>query len=296
MYLVTCFKKLFRSPAFWLSVAATAVICMFSELYRDPQGKTKNVIEMFMQYSKNAMLSNVELCSYSVFIRGFGNWVAMFVPVIVSIASINIFVDERKSGIWRYELHRTGRTRYSIGGCLFILLSGGVVLTLGYALFGALAVIMFPPLSAYPEESAELFVEMYFSQGVMSGIYRSGGLLLCSAAQLAEVFFYGAVCSAAAMLLSAVSENKYIVICAPFFLKYALDQLSTLLLVKAIEDSAESNKELMNFAQIIDPDASKSFLSDTEHLLAVIIVNAAYLLILSALFCIIRIRRLKNET
>lgn len=297
MYLATCFKKLFRSPIFWCSVVAAAVICMFSELYYDSQTNvTKTVFEMFTQYTKTAMLSNVELCSYSVFIKGFGTWVAMFVPVIVSLASISICIDERKSGVWRYVLHRAGTTRYGIGGCLFILLSGGIALSLGYALFGALAAIMFPPLSAYPSESAEFFIELNFSRGAMSGIYRSGGLPLCAAAQLTEVFFYGMVCSATAMLLSAVCENKYVIICTPFFLKYALDQLSTLLLVKAIEDPESINEELMSFAQIIDPEASKSFLNDAEHQPAVVIVNAAYLLILSAVFCVIRIRRSKNET
>ncbi len=298
MYLATCFKKLFCSPIFLLSVAAAAVICMFSELYHSTRsGTEKTVIEMYLQYTRSAMLSDVGLCSYTVFVKGFGNWVAMFVPVIVSISSISIFIDERKSGVWRYALHRTGRIRYGIGGCFFILLSGGLALTLGYALFGILAAIMFPPLSAFPEESADFFVEMNFSRGTaMAGIYQSGGLPLCVAAQLAETFFYGMVCSAAAMLLSAVCENKYVIICTPFFLKYALNQLSIMLSLKAIDDSADLNRWLMNFAQIINPDAAKSFLNNSGDPLAAVIVNAAYLLILSVIFCAVHIRRLKNET
>ena len=88
MYFISCFKRLFRSPMFWLSVFGTAAICMFSEIYTDPQGRTKTVIEMFMQYSKKAMLADVQLCSYSVFVRGFNGWLTMFVPVIVSISAV----------------------------------------------------------------------------------------------------------------------------------------------------------------------------------------------------------------
>lgn len=298
MYLVTCFKKLFRSPAFWASVIGTAVICMFSELYNDiHSGSTKTVIEMYMQYTRNALLSDTILCSYSVFLTGFGNWPAMFVPVIVSISSISICIDERKSGMWRFTLHRIGRIRYSIGECLFILLSGGLALTLGYGIFGALAAIMFPPLSAYPAESAQIFIETTFRQNsAMAGIYQSGGLAFCALAQLAETFFYGAVCSAAAMLLSAFCENKYIIICTPFFLKYALNQFSIMLSCKAFEDPMNFNEKLSEFANVINPDTAKSFLNYSQNPFGAVILNAAYMIVLSVLFCAIRIRRLKNET
>lgn len=297
MYLVTCFKKLFRSPVFWLSVAATVVICMFSELYRDPQGKTKTVIEMFMQYSKNAMLADTQLCSYNVFITGFRSWLTLFVPVIVSISAVGIYIDERKSGMWRLALHRTGRAKYSISGGLFILLSGGLALALGGALFALLTAIMFPPLSAYPAESVNFFTEFMFSRGTpMYGIYRAGGLPLCTVVQLAETFFYGMVCSAAAMLLSAFCENKYVIICIPFFLKYAFDQLSTVLFGKAVDDPTGFNEKLSDFAQMIDPDAANSFLTYSGNALGkIVLLNAGFVVVFFILFCIIRIRRLKND-
>lgn len=298
MYLVTCFKKLFRSPVFWLSVAATVVICMFSELYRDPQDKTKTVIEMFLQYSKNAMLADTQLCSYNVFITGFHGWLTLFVPVIVSISAISIYIDERKSGVWRLTLHRTGRVKYSISGGLFILLSGGLALALGSGLFAAITAMMFPPLSAYPAESVNLFTEFTFSQGTsMNGIYRAGGLPLCTVVQLAETFFYGMVCSAAAMLLSAFCENKYVIICIPFFLKYALDQFSTALFVKAFDDPTGFNEKLSSFAEMIDPDAANSFLNYSNVSLGkIVLLNAGFIVVFFILFCIIRIRRLKNDT
>lgn len=298
MYLVTCFKKLLRSPVFWLSVAATVVICMFSELYHDPQGKTKSVIEMFMRYSKKAMLADTQLCSYNVFITGFHSWLTLFVPVIVSISAVSIYIDERKSGVWRLTLHRTGRVKYSISGGLFILLSGGFSLALGGALFAVLTAIMFPPLSAYPAESANLFTEFTFIPGTsMYGIYRAGGLPLCTIVQLAETFFYGMVCSAAAMLLSAFCENKYVIICIPFFLKYALDQLSTVLLGKAIDNSTGFNEKLSDFAQMIDPDAANSFLTYFGNTPGkIVLLNAGFVVVFFILFCIIRIRRLKNDT
>ena len=298
MYLVTCFKKLFRSPVFWLSVVGTAAICMFSELYTDPRGETKTVIEMFMQYSKNAMLGDTRLCSYNVFITGFRGWITLFVPVIVSLSAVGIYVDERKSGMWRLTLHRTGRVKYSVSGGLFILLSGGLALTLGSGLFAALTAIMFPPLSAYPAESVSVFSEFMFRQGTpLYEIYQAGGLPLCTVVQLAETFFYGTVCSAVAMLLSAFCENKYVIICIPFFLKYALDQFSTSLFVKSVDDPSGFNEKLSNFSEIIDPDAANSFLSYSGDTLGkIILINAGFVMILFVLFCIIRMRRLKNET
>lgn len=297
MYLVTCFKKLFRSPVLWLSVVGTAVICMFSELYHTSQGETKTIMEMFVQYSKNAMLDDTQLCSYNVFITGFSGWLTLFVPVIVSISAINIYIDERKSGMWRLTLYRTGRVKYSISSGLFILFSGGLALALGIGLFAVLTAIMFPPLSAYTAESVNLFTEFAFRQGTaMYGIYRVGGLPLCTIVQLAETFFYGMVCSSAAMLLSAFCENKYIIICIPFFLKYALDQFSMTLLFKAFNAPTGFNERLRNFAEIIDPDAANTFMSYSGGTIGkIVLINAGFMAVLFILFCIIRIRRLKNE-
>lgn len=296
MYLVTCFKKLFRSPVFWLSVVGTAVICMFSELYTDRQGDTKTVIEMFLLYSKKAMLADTRLCSYNVLVTGFGGWLMLFVPVIVAIAAVGIYIDERKSGFWRLTLHRTGIVKYSVSGGLFILLSGGLALVLGGALFAALTAIMFPSLSAYPAESASLFAEITFRQGTaMYGIYQAGGLPLCTAIQLAEAFFYGTVCSAAAMLLSSICENKYVIICIPFFLKYALGQFSSALFVKSFDNP--SDDELTSFAEMINPDAANSILNYSgSSLVRIILINSGFVVVLFTLFCLIRIRRLKNET
>lgn len=293
MYFVTCFKRLFRSPMLWLSALGTAAICMFSELYVTPQGETKTVIEMFMQYSKNAMLADVKLCSYNVFVTGFRGWLTLFVPVIVSISVVGICIDERKSGMWRLTLHRTGRIKYSISGGLFILLSGGLVLVLGSGIFAALTAIMFPSLRLYTAEDVSFFTGLMFRQGTgMYGIYMAGGLPLCAAVQLAETFFYGMVCSAAGMLLSVLCENKYVIICIPFFLKYALDQFSTSLFLKAADDPMGYNERLSNLAELIDPDAANSFLSyPGDQPGMIVLINAGLVVILFSLFCIIRIRK-----
>ena len=298
MYLVTCFKKLFSSPMFWATVIGTAAICMFSELYFDPQTSTsETVISMYAKYAREAMLSDSSLCSYGAFTAGFGNWAAMFAPVLAALASIGICTDERKSGMWRFALSRVGRVRYGISGCLFILISGGLALMLGYGLFGILTTIMFPPLSAYPPESAEMFRELIFRPGSpISGLFAAGGLPLCVTAELLETFFFGMVCSAAAMLLFSICENKYVIICTPFFLKYSLSQIASVTSFKAIEDPMNFNEKLLNFSELIQPDGAKSFLSYSENALSVAILNAAFLAISAVIFCVIRIRRLRNET
>lgn len=296
-YFIYCIKKLLRSPAFWASVVGTAVICLFSEIYYFSfEDVSETVIGMYSKYTREALLESTSLCSYAVFSGGFGTWAAMFAPVVAALASIGICVDERKSGMWRFALHRAGRARYCVGGCAFILLSGGLALTLGYGLFGIMAAIMFPPLSAYSPESAAMFAEYTFRQGsAMAELFAAGGLPLCVAAQLGETFIFGAVSSAAAMLLSSFCENKYIVICTPFFLKYSLAQISSVLGVKASEDPMNYNERLMKFANTIQPNGINHFLSYSENTLAIIILNAAFLMITAVLFCVIRGRRLKNE-
>lgn len=296
-YFIYCIKKLLRSPTFWASVVGTAVICLFSEIYYSPlENISETVIGMYSKYTRKALLEDTSLCSYAVFSGGFGVWAAMFAPVVAALASIGICVDERKSGMWRFALHRAGRLRYTVGGCAFVLLSGGLALTFGYGLFGIMAAIMFPPLSAYPAESAAMFAEFTFREGsAMAAIFGVGGLPLCTAAQLGETFIFGSVSSAAAMLLSSFCENKYIVICTPFFLKYSLSQISSVLSVKALEDPMNYNERLLKFANTIQPDGINYFLSYSENTLVIVILNAAFLMITAVLFCVIRGRRLKSE-
>lgn len=295
-YLFYCLKKLLKSPAFWASVVGTAAVCLCSEIYYNPRTNTsETVIGMLAQYTREAFLEDASLCSYAVFSGGFGTWAAMFAPVLAALSPIAVAVDERKSGMWRFSLHRAGRARFCGGGCAFVLIAGGLAIMLGYALFGVLAAIMFPPISAYSAESAEMFAAYTFREGsAMSAIYKAGGLPLCAAAQLCETFLFGAVSAAAAMLLSAFCENKYIVICAPFFLKYSLAQIVSVLFM-AVSDPENYNESLQKFASIIRPDGANYFLGCTENVAGIIIVNAAFICLTVLCYCVIRGRRLKNE-
>lgn len=296
-YLFYCIKKLLKSPAFWASILGMTVVCLFSGIYVfAAEGVEETVIGMFTKYSRKALLESSSLCSYAVFSGGFGVWAAMFAPVFAALSSISINVDERKSGMWRFSLQRSGKARFCGGSCAFVLISGGLTLMLGYGLFGILAAIMFPPLSAYPAEIAADFAGYTFRPGsAMEAIFNVGGLPLCAAAQLCETFLFGMVSAAAAMLISSFCENKYIVICTPFFLKYSLAQISTLLFYKANEDPMNNNEKLRSFANMIEPNGIKHFLSGTEKVLAVIIINAAFVCITVLCYCVIKGRRLKNE-
>lgn len=296
-YLFYCLKKLFKSPAFWASVVGMTVVCLFSGIYVFvAEGVEETVIGMFTKYSRKALLESSSLCSYAVFSGGFGVWAAMFAPVFAALSSISINVDERKSGMWRFSLQRSGKARFCGGSCAFVLISGGLTLMLGYGLFGILAAIMFPPLSAYPAEIAADFVGYTFRPGsAMEAIFNAGGLPLCAAAQLCETFLFGMVSAAAAMLLSSFCENKYIVICTPFFLKYSLAQINSVLFMTASSDYENYNEKLLKFANLIEPNGINYFLSYSENVLGIIIINAAFVCVTALCYCAIKGRGLKNE-
>ncbi|MDE6733101.1 MAG: hypothetical protein K2J77_09535 [Oscillospiraceae bacterium] len=297
-YLFYCIKKLLKSPAFWASVVGTAAVCLCSEIYFNSRTNTQEtVIGMFAQYTREAFLEDSGLCSYAVFSGGFGVWAAMFAPVLAALSPITIAADERKSGMWRFSLHRAGRARFCGGSCAFVLIAGGLAIMLGYALFGALTAVMFPPISAYSPDKIEMFSAYTFREGsAMSAIFKAGGLPLCVIARLGETFLFGAVSAAAAMLLSAFCENKYIVICTPFFLKYSLAQIDSVLLMAAVSDPENYNEKLKKFANIIHPDGANYFLSYTANVPQIIITNAAFICLMVLCYCVIRGRRLKNET
>lgn len=293
MYLLTCLKKLFGSLTFWAGVLGTAVICMLSGVYFNPQnGQTESVIAIYSHYTKEALLQNVQFSFHSIFSAGLGSWLKLFMPVIVSIAVVNIKLDEQGSGIWRFTEHRIGKWKYHIGTCLFYLLSGGLTLLFGYGLFGLIVYLLFPPLSEYPVEQMQYYLDnAFWQESIMQKLYLSGGLPLTVVMQLAEIFLYGAVGTAVSLLLSSFADNKYVIICTPFFLKYVLNQFCTKLIYSAYADQAQPKEWLGEIASIIDPEAVTNILSYSHHIVIVLLLNVGVVLLSGILYCVIRNRR-----
>lgn len=75
------------------------------------------------------------------------------------------------------------------------------------------------------------------------------------------MFLYGAVCAAPAIMFTGFIRNKYLVLCIPFFIKYAVSQTCIKLQSQAVSDYNNVDTEMLKISSIFNPDAL-SYLSD----------------------------------
>lgn len=291
-YLISCFKRLLYSPAFYAAAVGTAVICMFSPIYDPKSGEFENILYVYTHCTKSELLTSTWSSSYSVFKEGLGGWLSMFSPVIAAIASVGIKSDERTSRVNRFFIQRTGRSKYNVGSCLFYLLSGGITVSLGYGLFAIAVYLGFPHISEYPAENAAFYMETAFEQGsIMEDLYKLGGEGLTVFAQLLEIFVYGIVCSAIPVAASVFTDNKYVIVCTPFFLKYAANYLSLLLTSWSYRDPWNPNEALAQIGSVINPDAVTTVLSYKNNLVQILLLNTVLVAAASLFFCICNQRK-----
>ncbi len=294
-YLFNCLRRLLRAPAFWVAAAGAFALCLFSPIFYLKTDTAYSIFDIFKNYTKIAMSEQTDLYSYEVFNSCFkGDYFSMFAPVIVSIASVNLKADERNSGAWRYFLHRSGKMAYYVGSGLFYLLAGGMVLLFFSALWGIFTYAALPGLSYYSQEQADFIVHFSLcpAGSIMEKLYHCGGFPLMIAAQFLEIFIYGMVQSAAAMLVTLLTENKYLIICTPFFLRYALNQgMRMLPYIGTTLQIPFSRDTLRRIANTLDPEAVIHLFTYADNFWGILILNLSYLLVCIGIFCLFSYRK-----
>ena len=205
---------LYRAVAhadFWASALLFGALCFTAEGCVDA-GRSITVLELALSYPAEQIKSRFLLSGYHLFLAGIGPYNLMFAPILAALPSIPGFCLERRNGYLRLLIPQCGVTRRCLSLWLSALLSGGLVVTVGYGLYGLCCWILFPGLTA---ETAQ-----WLSAPVWSGVL----------AQLAGAFFFGMVAALLPVLLAGVSKNAYFILCVSFALFYTycnfLDTLS----------------------------------------------------------------------
>ena len=162
-------------------------------------------------------------------------------------------------------------------------------MVIGYLIFIGLVLLLFPHLSEYSSQQTEMFYENL--RYVFPEI--SNGILLPAVKTLCSVFVYGAFWAMPAMLLTAVVRNKYIVMCVPFFLKYALGQLCQKLQAQAVSDIQHTDMKLLELTGVIHPD-SLAHLPQSAQKCSVLVFSGVLVISAFALYLFLQMRRLDS--
>lgn len=184
----SCMKQSVFSIAFFASAAGCVIVLIFASVDAITEAlRTKELLEAGWH---NAQLLNAVKSDAFM----------LTVPILAAIPYATAFVDDLKSGYIRLYLHRTTFGRYLICKIAVCTITGGLAIIIGYFAVYAIFTGAFMPAEA---------------PGGGGGIFD---VLKCAL----NVFLTGCLWSCVGMLLSAVTENRYIAYVSPFIVCYLL--------------------------------------------------------------------------
>ena len=164
-------------------------------------------------------------------------WFSLFAPIIAAFCFVPTVCTERGEKAVRFQIFRTTRLKYSLSQFFSGVISGGAAISLGYIIFAALVMGLFPDIGEMSEFAADVLLETTFDLPY----------------QILKMFLFGAFWSIPAMFLTSVLNNKYLIMCIPFFLKYGLKQLHQKISQDAFS-AVSSDKNAIALANAINPD------------------------------------------
>lgn len=237
-------KMIFSSYGIYICMLFTVILCFGSGIYVDAASSNDySAINSLLTFNRDYMINNIEFCSFNVSTKVLNGWITMFVPVIASFAYIPIVCDEFESKAVRLNIFRTSKSSYYSSKFITACISGGISLVAGYIISVALIFALFPDISEYSQEFQTILRESYnFNMSFL--------LLKCFG-----VFLYGFFSALPAIVLTSITRNKYLIICIPFFLKYATTQTCMKISAKAYSDFENVDETLGRIINILSPDS-----------------------------------------
>ena len=232
------FRKNTASPGFLLCVAMTVLLLFAAEVYYDFDTQTRYSVFRTLTYlTPDERAANYELFSKMVIKNACSGWFSLFAPIIAAFCFVPTVCTERGEKAVRFQIFRTTRLKYSLSQFFSGVISGGAAISLGYIIFAALVMGLFPDIGEMSEFAADVLLETTFDLPY----------------QILKMFLFGAFWSIPAMFLTSVLNNKYLIMCIPFFLKYGLKQLHQKISQDAFS-AVSSDKNAIALANAINPD------------------------------------------
>lgn len=271
--LLVSFRKIMTSRGFWLCAGMTVLLLFSAEVYTDYDTQNRySVFRALTDLSGEKMTSHFELCNIMVTQNARGGWFTMFAPIIAAFCFVPLMCSEREENAVRFQIFRTTKFKYSVTEFLSGAIAGGLAMTLGYLVFSGGAMLLFPGISEMTVDQLGMLKDVPFDFPKLA----------------LEVFLYGGFWSIPAMFCTSILRNKYLVMCIPFFVKYAITQVCQKILRNAFSlDSIDEKK--IKFANIINPDGIL-WVSDSTRLNVILVFGISAAVFFTAFVIIMQKR------
>lgn len=248
----TDFYKIVTGYGMYLCVLFTIILCFGTSIHIDMMNNDQySVIRSLISFDREFMLSSYDFISINVALKGAGSWLSMFIPIISAFAYIPLVCDESESKSIRNAVFRSSKLKFYLSRFITAVLSGGFAVMIGYMVFCGMVFILFPGIGEFPAETREFYIQYLSDVYPSTADFGIGSALLI---KFVEIFVYGAIAAIPAILLTAVSKNKYVVLCIPFFIKYALTQTSIKLIAQAYSNGEGVGGRLTEISNMINLD------------------------------------------
>lgn len=283
----TDFYKIVTGYGMYLCVLFTIILCFGTSIHIDMMNNDQySVIRSLISFDREFMLSSYDFISINVALKGAGSWLSMFIPIISAFAYIPLVCDESESKSIRNAVFRSSKLKFYLSRFITAVFSGGFAVMIGYMVFCGMVFILFPGIGEFPAETREFYIQYLSDVYPSTADFGIGSALLI---KFAEIFVYGAIAAIPAILLTAVSKNKYVVLCIPFFIKYALTQTSVKLIAQAYSNGEGAGGKLTDISNMINLDYVLQIYEMKSYRLILVYIIAAISTL--TLYLFIQLRR-----
>lgn len=204
-YMTMEFKKIFNSYSVYGMALVVVMLCFLIPIYNEDRSRT-NYLYVFFMCNKEDILNSATYTADCIISNVTSGYFIMFAPMIVSLALIPIFCEEKESGLIRYLLPRSGFSAMTKGSFIASQLVGGIVLLMGYIIF--FAIVIAHSVFIGEAEFMDLLSENWFEM-----------INLCIG-----TFLYGVVCSSFTFLTSIFVKNRYLLASIPYMFLWIVDR------------------------------------------------------------------------
>lgn len=287
-------RKAIMSYSFLGCAMLAFTLFITSSLYYDYNTNCDvSILRAFFNIDRTNMLQDTQFCLYNVLLKSISGWMKMFIPMIASFPFVSFQCTEQISGFKRFSSIRISKHGYNTGTFLSAMLTGGLVMTVGFAVFSVFSTFMFPSISEFNISMKEDY-EWWIPDA--HPMFKTLGYPYLVVLRFFEIFLYGSVAAVPACFLMCIIKNKYLVTSIPFFFKYILLQHISRLQAEAYADYDNIDEQLLAYIKIIDPDSFSQVFSGNEGIWKNVLFYTIILLLSYIVYSIIMNRRLDYGT
>ncbi len=262
-------KNLLTGRGFFLCIVFTTLLCFTSNLYVAGFGGEKfMILESIFRFDWDFKCNDPQFFFPDVIRFGKESYITLFVPILTAYISIPLLCDEYRSGYARFRIFRGRRNAFYASKYLSAGIAAGVAVAIGFLCFSLLVLHTFPGIRDVSPDMVEILAAFYGGAKNLEGMGIAKLIFIDSL----QMFFYGALAVVPSFLLSGFSKNKYILLCIPFFMKYATDQWCQRIMSGVSAGDYGFDSLLYRVSRVIDPEAVADY-SHSELMLPVAIYS-----------------------